>query len=321
MQAFLSIPLAVLAGLALVTAVAFGQPVTTTSGAAPAQHSGPLKVTTTVNMVGDLARVVGGSRVEVTELMGAGVDPHLYKASARDVRKLAGADLVLYSGLHLEGKMVELLEKNPHAVAVTHNIPTRQLLQPSGGFGGVAGMPDPHIWFDVTLWKSAAETTRDALSSADPAGKAVYAQNAARYLKELDALDAEVMGLMHSIPAQQRVLVTAHDAFNYFSRRYGLEVRGVQGVSTAAEAGTRDVQELAGFVTERHIPAIFVESSVPKRTVEAVIAAAGARGHTVRVGGELFSDALGTAGTPEGTYIGMVRHNAHTISAALGGRP
>lgn len=307
-------------GLLLLASLASAAEGTQVKDLRPARLSGPLKITTTVNMVGDLARVIGGNRVQVTELMGPGVDPHLYKASARDVSKLQGADLILYGGLHLEGKMVELLEKNRRAIAITQGIPENKLLRPAGGFGGLSGMPDPHIWFDVTLWKLAATTARDALSAADPAGKGFYTKNAARYLKELDALDREVMALMKSIPARQRVLVTAHDAFNYFARRYGLTVRGVQGVSTAAEAGTRDVQELARFVAERKIPAIFVESSVPKRTVQSVVAAARARGHTVRVGGELFSDALGTRGTPEGTYLGMVRHNARTISAALGGK-
>lgn len=280
----------------------------------------PLHITTTVNMVGDLARTIGGNRVQVTELMGAGVDPHLYKASARDVSRLRNADLILYSGLHLEGKMVELLEKNKKAVAVTSDIPKEKLLWPEGGFDGVTGLPDPHFWFDVSLWKIAAQTTRDALTKADPAGKNYYAQNTTRYLKELDSLDGEIKKLIGSIPEKQRVLVTAHDAFNYFSRRYGIEVRGVQGVSTAAEAGTRDIQELSRFLVDRKIPAIFVESSVPKRTIEAVIAAARAQGLTVKIGGELYSDALGNKGTPEGNYIGMFRHNARTITQALLGK-
>ena len=276
-----------------------------------------LRITTTTNMVADLAREIGRERVEVRGLMGPGVDPHLYKASARDVRTLQNAHLILYGGLHLEGKMVELLEKSSRAVAVTQGIPPAKLLYPEGR----DDLPDPHVWFDVTLWKHAAETTRDALSAADPAGKEGYAQNAAAYLARLDALDAEVKALMERIPSRQRVLVTAHDAFNYFSRRYGMEVRGVQGISTAAEAGMQNIQMLARFVAERELPAIFVESSVPQRTVDAVIAAARARGHPLRVGGELFSDALGTAGTPEGTYIGMIRHNAQVISRALGSAP
>ncbi len=292
------------------------RPPTTVATLQPADlGGGQVHVTATTNMVADLAREIGRDRVAVSALMGPGVDPHLYKASARDVRTLQGAHLILYGGLHLEGKMVELLEKSGRAVAVTEQIPPERLLHP----GGAEGLPDPHVWFDVSLWKFAAGTTRDALSAADPAGKALYAQNAAAYLRELDALDTEVMTLMHSIPEERRVLVTAHDAFNYFARRYGVEVRGVQGVSTAAEAGTQNIQALARFVSERGIPAVFVESSVPQRTVDAVIQAARAQGHTLRIGGELFSDALGAAGTPEGTYIGMVRHNAHAISSALGG--
>ncbi|MBZ9749472.1 zinc ABC transporter substrate-binding protein [Deinococcus sp. HMF7604] len=287
----------------------------------PAALNGrPLKVTTTANIVGDLARVIGAERVQVTDLMGPGVDPHLFKASARDVRTLQGADLVLYGGLHLEGKMVELLEKNRKATAVTQNVPKERLLYPQGGFGGVEGLADPHVWFDVDLWKTAAETTRDALSAADPAGQERYAQNAAAYLTQLDALDREVATLMNRVPKEQRVLVTAHDAFGYFGKRYGVEVRGVQGVSTASEAGTRNVQELAQFVASRRIPALFVESSVPQRTVQAVISAVRAQGQTVQIGGQLFSDALGSAGTPEATYLGMVRHNVQTISSALAPR-
>lgn len=293
-----------------------GRPPVTPATLTPAPlEGGKLRVTATTNLVADLARVVGGERVEVSALMGPGVDPHLYKASARDVRTLAGAGLILYGGLHLEGKMVELLEKNRRAVAVTQGLPANELLKLPG-----SDWPDPHVWFDVTLWKRAAETTRDALSAADPAGRSVYARNAAAYLRELGALDAEVLALMRSVPERQRVLVTAHDAFHYFARRYGVEVRGVQGVSTAAEAGTRNIQELARFVAERGIPAVFVESSVPQRTVDAVIAAARARGHGLRVGGELFSDALGSPGTPEGTYVGMLRHNARVIAQALGGQ-
>lgn len=290
------------------------------SASAGLAHAAPVKVTTTVNMVGDLAKTIGGNRVVVTELMGAGVDPHLYKASAKDLGRLKKADLILYGGLHLEGKMVEILEKNNRAIAISSQIPKDKLLIPEGGFDGEEGLADPHFWFDVSLWKIAAQTTRDALIKVDPKGKEVYMQNTMRYLKELDQLDAEVSKLIMSIPKEQRVLVTAHDAFNYFSRRYGIEVRGVQGVSTAAEAGTKDIHELSQFLVQNKIPAIFVESSVPKRTVEAVIAAARAKGHSVKIGGELFSDALGPAGTPEGTYIGMVKHNARVISEALKGK-
>lgn len=272
-----------------------------------------LRVTATVNILGDLARVIGGDRVEVTELMGPGIDPHLYKASARDVNKLESADVILYGGFHLEGKMVELLSNEKKAVAVNEYIASEQLIYPEGG----DGLPDPHVWFDITLWKKSANIVKEAFSQVDPENKETYQNNAEAYLAELDKLDEEVKEAIQAIPENQRVMITAHDAFGYYGKRYGLEVRGVQGLSTATEAGTRDVQDLADFIVKNKIPAIFVESSVPKRTVEAVIEAAKSRGQDVSIGGELFSDALGTAGTPEGTYLGMVRHNTKVISEAL----
>ena len=281
------------------------------------QHTGKVKVTATVNMVTDLARVVGGNRVAVTGLMGPGIDPHLYKPSAGDIARLNDADLVFYAGLHLEGKMVEILEKSNKAIAVSDRIPRQQLIQPEGGFDGIPGLYDPHIWFDVTLWKQTVPLVRDALIQVDPQGRNYYTSNAANYLKRLDGLDRSVQSYINRVPKQQRVMVTAHDAFNYFGRRYGMEVRGVQGISTASEAGTRDIQDIANFVSDRQIPAIFVESSVPRRTVEAVIQAANAKGHQLRVGGELYSDALGEEGTAEGTYLGMMLHNASTISKSL----
>lgn len=285
------------------------------SGTQASADGGPLQVTATVNTVGDLARTVGGDRVQVRDLMAPGVDPHLYKASARDVRALQGADLIAYMGLDLEGKLTELLADHPRSVAVAEGLNPAALLYPSGP----GGPPDPHVWFDPTLWKGAAETLARALSEADPEGAEVYAQNAAAYARELGALDAEVRALLERVPPQQRVLVTAHDAFGYFGERYGLEVRGVQGLSTVAEAGARDVQDLARFMSERRIPAIFVENSVPPRTVNAVVQAARALGHDVGLGGELYSDTLGSAGTPQGTYLGMMRHNARTVADALTG--
>lgn len=277
----------------------------------------PLKITTTVNMLTDMAQQIGGERVNVTGLMGTGVDPHLYKASAGDVQKLADADMVLYGGHHLEGKMVELLHDAPNALAVMESLPEDELIHPQGGFGGVAGMPDPHVWFDVSLWKKTIPAVRDALINADPEGKELYTNNAESYMAQLDQLDTEVQAMIENIPEGKRVLVTAHDAFNYYGQRYGLEVRGIQGLSTAVEAGTKDVQDIVDFMVERDIPAIFVESSVPRRTVDAVVQAAAAKGHTIKVGGELFSDSMGETGTPGGTYIGMVMENTRTISEAL----
>ncbi|WP_018465709.1 metal ABC transporter solute-binding protein, Zn/Mn family [Calidithermus timidus] len=285
----------------------------------PIDGSRAVRAVATTNFVSDLVQQIGGERVQVTGLMGPGVDPHLYKASAGDVRKLTQADIVFYGGLFLEGKMVELFEKMPKAIAVTDAIPRELLIAPKGGFEGIYTY-DPHVWFDVSLWAYTAEAVRDGLSRVDPAGAGYYARRTRAYQARLRELDAWVKREIERIPPQQRVMVTAHDAFSYFGRRYGLEVRGLQGVSTVAETGTRDVQELAAFLVERGIRAIFVESSVPRRSVEAVVAAVRARGKELFIGGELFSDAAGDAGTPEGTYIGMVEHNVRTIvSALLGG--
>jgi manganese/zinc/iron transport system substrate-binding protein len=288
---------------------------------APGQSAGDLstrkvRIVTTTSMITDLAQVVGGERVEAKGLMGPGVDPHLYKASAGDVNRLQEADVIFYNGLHLEAAMSEVLEQmhgRIKTVAVTDTIDKAGLLAPPE----FKGAYDPHVWFDVTMWMKAVERTRDTLAEVDSANASVYRANADKYLKELADLHDYVKSQAGKVPEQQRVIVTAHDAFNYFGRAYGFDVRGLQGISTATEAGAADVQNLAQFIAERKIPAIFVESSVPPRSIEALQAAVKAKGHNVNIGGQLFSDALGSAGTPEGTYIGMVRHNIDTIVAAL----
>lgn len=275
-----------------------------------------IRVVATTGMIADAAREVGGDRVQVTGLMGPGVDPHLYKAREGDVRRLAGADVVFFNGLHLEARMAEVLERiggRIHTVAVTRGIDRSRLLSPPE----FTGAYDPHVWFDVSLWRGVVEEIRDALIETDPAGEAVYRANGDRYLAELDSLDAYARSRISTLPPERRVLVTAHDAFNYFGRAYGFEVVGLQGISTAAEAGTADVQSLAEFVVRRRIPAIFVESSIPMRTIEAVQAAVRARGYEVRIGGQLYSDSLGDADTEDGTYVGMFRHNVDTIVDAL----
>lgn len=275
-----------------------------------------IRVVTTTGMVGDIARNIGGERVSVTDLMGPGVDPHLYKASAGDVGRLQEADIIFYNGLNLEAAMGEVLERmqgRVKAVAVTADI-ERAALLPSEEY---ENQFDPHVWFDVTLWRQAAERVRDALVELDPASAATYQANADRYFRQLDELHSYVLAQAATVPEQQRVLITAHDAFRYFGRAYGFEVRGLQGISTAAEAGAADVQDLADFIATRQIPAVFVESSVPQRNIEAVQAAVASRGFAVRIGGELFSDAMGDSGTEQGTYAGMVRHNIDTIVSAL----
>jgi manganese/zinc/iron transport system substrate-binding protein len=281
--------------------------------------NGKLNIVTTTGMIADIAKNVGGDNVEVTALMGAGVDPHLYKASEGDVRRLQEADVIFYNGLHLEAQMGEVLEKmndfGIKTVAVTDKI-DRSILLANPQY---PDQYDPHVWFDVSMWMKAVEKVQETLSETDPANKSEYEANAQAYLAQLEELHQYVLSRAEEIPAEKRVIITAHDAFNYFGRAYGFEVRGLQGISTEAQAGTADVQDLANFIVEKQIPAIFVESSVPQRNVEAVQAAVQAQGFDVQIGGSLFSDAMGSEGTPEGTYIGMVRHNIDTIVTALKG--
>ena len=279
-----------------------------------------LPVVATTGMIADVVRNVGGDHVQVTALMGPGIDPHLYKAREGDVRRLWRARVIFYNGLHLEARMAEVLEhmdERTPTVAVTDLVDRGRLLAPAA----FAGAYDPHLWFDVRFWIDATEAVRRGLTEVDPARAEVYAANAAAYAQQLEALHTYVLSRAAAVPAERRVLVTAHDAFNYFGRAYGFEVRGLQGISTASEAGTGDVQQLAELIATRRIPAVFVESSIPRRTIEAVRAAVRARGFEVQIGGQLYSDAMGTPGTPEGTYIGMVRHNIDTIVGALLGQP
>ena len=276
-----------------------------------------VQVVATTSMIADLAREVGGDRVDVEGLMGPGVDPHLYRPRESDVARLVGADVVLYNGLELEGKMGEVLEqvqgRGIVAEPVAEGIPETALLAPPEFQGNF----DPHVWMDVSLWSEVAASVAAALSDLDPTHAETYADNLLAYQARLDSLDAYVRDRVAEVPPEMRVLVTAHDAFNYFGRAYGFDVRGLQGISTATEAGTADVRDLAAFVAERRIPALFVESSVSPRSIEAVREAVRDRGFDVQIGGNLFSDALGDAGTPEGTYEGMIRHNVDTIVSAL----
>ncbi|MBX3068992.1 MAG: zinc ABC transporter substrate-binding protein [Thermomicrobiales bacterium] len=275
-----------------------------------------IQIVATTGMVGDIVSVVGGDRVSVTTLMGAGVDPHTYKASEGDVEKIGNADIIFYSGLHLEAKLAEVFEKMGESiftVPVAERIPVDQRIVVGTGVGAY----DPHVWFDVELWSIAVESVRDTLIEIDPTHADGYNERADAYQIELTALDSYVAEQAASVPEEQRVLITAHDAFNYFARAYNFQVLGIQGVNTATEAGAGDIQNLADFIVEHQIPAIFVESSVSPRTIEALQEAVRSRGFDVRVGGSLFSDAMGDAGTFEGTYIGMVTHNIDTIVGAL----
>lgn len=280
------------------------------------QHKGKIQITTTIGMIKDIVNEVGGEHVTVVGLMKSGVDPHLYKASQGDIQKLEEANIIFYNGLHLEGKMIDIFEKmakKKTTIAVSKDITEDQL---RGWDDGTEGH-DPHIWFNVKHWITATKTVRDELIKYDPDHKEDYQTNGDAYIKKLEELDQYAEDKIASIPEQTRVLVTAHDAFGYFGDRYGIEVMGLQGISTASEYGSKDVSELRDFLVANKIKAVFMESSVPKKAINAVVEGAKKKGHNVKIGGELFSDAMGEEGTPEGTYIGMVRHNVTTIVDAL----
>ena len=279
-------------------------------------NAGHVEVVCTTGMVADLARHIGGDRVRVTGLMGPGVDPHYYKASQGDLARLERADLILFNGLLLEGKMQDIFGKmasNKRILAVTDAIERADLLQPDE----LEGHYDPHIWFDVSLWSKTIDSVVRALSEIDPEGAESYQLNGDAYRKELDALDAWVAEQVEKIPSGQRVLITAHDAFSYFGQAYGIEVMGLQGISTVAEYGVNDVNGLVDFISGRKIRAIFVESSVPERSIEAVRQGCLQRGHAVSIGGTLYSDAMGGQGSGADTYASMVRSNVETIVGAL----
>jgi manganese/zinc/iron transport system substrate-binding protein len=274
-------------------------------------------VTATIGMIADTARAVGGDRVEVTALMGPGVDPHLYKASEGDLRRLSSADLILYNGLNLEGKMadvfVRMAGRGKPTVQVTEGIDPSLLREPPE----FQGHYDPHVWFDVSMWAKTVQPVVEALAALDPGSRSLYETNGETYRKELEALHEHCKSELGRIPEKQRVLVTAHDAFGYFGRAYDIRVIGLQGISTSSEYSPRDIQRLVGVILENRVKAVFVESSVPRRSIEAVVEGCKARGHQVRIGGTLYSDAMGEPGTAEGTYPGMVRSNVKTIVAAL----
>ncbi len=281
-----------------------------------AKYAGPypIQVVCTTGMVADQVRNIGGQHVQVVTLMGAGVDPHLYKASPADVTQLNRADIIFYSGLHLEGKLAELLERmaaRKPTAAVAERIDEARILHDENR------AHDPHVWFDVSLWSEAAGAVRDALAQFDPQHADDYSAACEAYQSRLAKLHREAKEQLATVPREQRVLITAHDAFQYFGRAYDLDVRGIQGISTASEAGVKHVNDLVDFLVQRKIKAVFVETSVADQNIKALIEGCAAQNHTVTIGGELFSDAMGDEGTPEGTYEGMVRHNVKTIVNAL----
>ena len=278
-----------------------------------------LDLVATTGMIGDVVRAVAGDHARVQVLVGEGVDPHLYSPRSSDVRAMLSAEGVYYTGLLLEGQMGDALQKTAdrgrEVVAIAETIPDDQLIKEDPTHS------DPHVWMDVAIWINMADVVQESLCRLDPDNCEAYTENALRYQNELRQLDTYLRTVVGTVPSNQRVLVTAHDAFGYFGRAYGVEVRGVQGISTESEAGLADINALVRFLVNRKIPAVFIESSVSEKNIRALQEGAAASGHTVKVGGKLYSDSMGAPGSWTGTYIGMMDHNANTIAGALGGKP
>ncbi|QPC46639.1 metal ABC transporter solute-binding protein, Zn/Mn family [Mangrovibacillus cuniculi] len=275
-----------------------------------------LKITTTIGQIADAASVIGGDKVEVTSLMGPGIDPHLYQATQSDIQKLQQADIVFYNGLHLEGRMLEIFEninQTKPAVALGERVDASELLEDEAD----TKYSDPHVWFNIDLWKQAISGITETLSEVDQENADYYKENQDNYFKELDELNEYAKNKMQEIPEEQRVLVTAHDAFNYFGAAFDLEVKGLQGLSTESEFGIGDIQAIVDLLVERQIKAVFVETSVSDEAISSVMEGAKKAGLDVSIGGEIYSDAMGEEGTEEGTYLGMYRHNVDTIVEAL----
>ena len=272
----------------------------------------------TVGMIGDIAQIVGGNCVVVDTMMGPGIDPHLYQATARDVQTLNRAGLILYSGYSLEGQLGDVFaryaERVPTLAVAEAGIPRDDLIATGDAYG-----IDPHLWMDVALWALTVPAIAEKLTELVPDCGPAIGANAERYDAQLAALDGWTAEAIASIPEDQRVLVTAHDAFAYYGRAYGIAVAGIQGISTQSEAAIADIRQTADLIVARAVPAIFVESTINPRTIEAVIAAAQQAGQDVEIGGQLYSDAMGEAGTAGGTYIGMIHSNTVSITTALGG--
>ncbi|MDB4175255.1 zinc ABC transporter substrate-binding protein [Flavobacteriaceae bacterium] len=280
------------------------------------EDNGKLKVVVTTSMLTDLVKNIGADLIEIEGLMGAGVDPHLYKASEGDVSKLFNADVIFYNGLHLEGKLVAVFEKME---AQKTTVALGEFLAKDGLIGSdyFASNYDPHVWFNIQYFKEFSDKVTSVLSEKDPKNTASFTANNLAFQQELDLLHTAVVNTIATLAPEKRILVTAHDAFNYFGKAYGFNVVGLQGLSTATEAGVQDVQKLSEYIIANKVKAIFIESSVPRRTIEALEAAVLSKGHQVSIGGSLYSDALGDGGSVEGTYVGMFLYNVKTIVNAL----
>ena len=282
------------------------------------ENEGPIRVVTTTGMIGDLVRAVGGEAVTVDNLIGEGVDPHLYKPTRDDITRLLNAQIIFFNGLHLEGRMGDVLKRTGRdrpTIAVAETIPSTDLLHPDG----MTGYPDPHLWLSPLLWARCGTAVVSGLTKLNPEEGPTFESNHEKLIDECDRLEKMGRSAIASIPAKSRVLITSHDAFSYFGRAFDIEVMAIQGISTESEAGLADLEALVDLVVRRRIPAVFVESSVPRRSIEALIEGAAAQGHEVIIGGELFSDSMGPKNTPEGTWSGMLTHDIETVTRGLGG--
>ncbi|MBO6782388.1 MAG: zinc ABC transporter substrate-binding protein [Alphaproteobacteria bacterium] len=313
MRAFRFLRRGLLAALAIAVAASMYA-----TGPHASAEADTLEIVATTGMIADAARQVGGEHVRVRALMGPGVDPHAYRQTRTDISAMARADLVLWHGLYLEAQLEEFLldlAERRTVIPVAEALPRTTLL----GHDDYANQFDPHVWMNPEMWVGVVNAVRDALIAARPERRADFEANAAAHISQIGELAAYARTALSSVPEHQRVLVTAHDAFNYFGAAYGFDVIGIQGISTESEAGLNRVAELVDLLVTRNVGAVFVETSVSDRNVRALIEGAAARGHSVTVGGELFSDAMGPDGTYEGTYLGMIDHNVTTIARALGG--
>jgi len=316
----LVLPVLMLAGFVLSGCGSRSSSGDSAGGGGAAGEGGLLRVVATVGMAADLVRRVGGERIEVRQLMGSGVDPHLYKATRDDIRELMSSDLIVSVGLLLEGRMEETinrLSERQRVLVLGASIPRELLLVEESGSGG---HPDPHVWMDVSLWSRSVPAIVSSLSEARPEYAAEFGARGAELISELTALHRFGVECLETVPAERRVLVTSHDAFRYFGRAYGVEVLGVQGISTESEAGLLRVNELVDLLVSRGVSAVFSETSVSQKNMQALIEGAAARGCQVVLGGELYSDAMGESGTAAGTYSGMLEHNLVTVTGALGGQ-
>lgn len=289
------------------------------NSAQTAADSATIKIVTTTGMITDPARFIAGDHATVMGIIGSGIDPHLYKPTRTDIATLSSADLILYNGLLLEGRMTDALVRLAGSGitvrALSEAINESSLLAPPE----FEGHHDPHLWMDPVAWADAINIMTEIIIDQDPDNAESYNANNDAYQEQLRKLDEYAEQVLSSVPPDQRVLITAHDAFNYFGQRYNYQVVGIQGISTESEAGVRDIERIVDLLVDRKIKAVFIETTVSERNINALIAGARSRGHEVIIGGSLFSDAMGQPGTYEGTYIGMIDHNVTTIARALGG--